>query len=99
MPLREKLRESFHPILRDNFRSGFDPASIIDRKKFARVFRSLHRLESFEPDEELLRVEAFRSCLQWEGKFYAIEDSAWDYIESLKENLRQAGECLINLEA
>lgn len=72
----DKLRESFHGLLRANFRSGFDPASIIDRKKFARAFCSLHNLESFEPDEALLRAEAGRACLEWEGKYYAMDDNA-----------------------
>lgn len=98
MSQAEKIRNAFHKLLRDNFRSGFDPASIIDRKKFGRAFCSLHNLESFDAEESDLKAEAIRSCLEWQAKFYAIDDKAWEQIKGLFKELRQNGTNLVNVE-
>lgn len=94
----EQIREAIHGLLRENFRSGFDPASIIDRKKFARALCAAANLDAFEPDEVWLREEARRACLEWDGKFYAMDNRAWKYIAGLFETLRQEGGNLVNVD-
>lgn len=73
-------RDIFYSLVKKHFRGGFNPASIIDRKKFARLAEST---PAASWDEAALSRAGEETCVRVGDKFYAVGADAEAFLQNL----------------
>lgn len=86
----EARRGIFYDIVKKYFRGGVNPASIIDRKKFARAAGQAPGSPEIWSEAALSRLGE-ETCARVGEKFYAIDPAARDFLSSLFADLRSRG--------
>lgn len=88
----ERFSHKFVDFIRKNFPGGIAPASIIDRKKFARLLD-----EPFPDNDEDYEAALARlvnaTCVQVGKKFYAVSPEFGQNLKSILGKLKSKGVC------